>query len=579
MSVIEEITVDTRPSKAVVVDSLTRDISIEACIFDLVDNSIDAARNTIVKISGAAELSSPPESYSGYRINIDISGDSFVIDDNCGGITSKHLESSVLRFGERSAHNFGIGVFGVGLNRALFRIGRVTKLVSDTGSERTELDFDVNDYLATEEWTLKAKKLPTRGKVGTRIKISSFTNETSQMLGGHDWIDLLVSEAGKRYGRFIDKGLEVSINDTPVHSLLVRLRPDGPYGKDSKFFKVSDEVSVFIESGQHLHHRFSAEADYNKSRNGKLTSEYGWNVFCNERAVIVSDKTRKSGWFAKFHTEFYGFVGYVFFSCKDPSKLPWNTTKSDVDLNNIAYQLALVDMEKFALKWRGNAGNAKAVKSRDEILVPTPPSTLKPIAEEKKPLASPMKPAPATPLKPSEPVKKPIVKIDHNRFITVLPYDIDEVHCFDKHLALVHEAKRLNLSDLTYAGLVLIRMLFESSAICFLKRRNLFGELKLVIINNRNLERKQSARPLLTVKEEKNSDPSIDEIISFLQGHDAVWDDVSANKIKHSLSKFSSFKPLLNSAAHNNFQMLNKHEAFTVRDAVLPILRHLIEEE
>lgn len=578
MSVIEEITVDTRPSKAVVVDSLTRDISVEACVFDLIDNSIDAARNTIVRISGAEELLGLPSSYQGYKVDIEVGGESFSIADNCGGIVAKHLENSVLRFGERSAHNFGIGVFGVGLNRALFRIGRVTNLVSDTGLERVELDFDVDDYLATETWTLKANKLPTQGKIGTFIKISSLSNETSQLLGGHDWVESLILEAGKRYGKFIDKGLELSINGDPVNSQLVRLRSDGPYGKDSKFFRVSEDVSVFIESGQHVHHRFSAEPDYNKGRNTTLTSDYGWNVFCNERAVLISDKTRKTGWYTKFHSEFYGFVGEVYFSCKDPSKLPWSTTKSDVDLNNTAYQMALVDMEKFASRWRSNAGNAKGMKGRDEVLIPTPVSISKPADEPSKPETKVAKPSPSAP-KPSEPVKKPVVKIDHNTFITVLPHDVDERHCYDKHLALVHEAKRLNLSDLTYSGLVLIRMLFESSAVCFLKRRGLHGEMKESMIKSRNAEREKASKPPLTEREEKNSDPSIDEIIVFLQGHESVWGDVSVNKIKHSLTKFSKSKPLLNSAAHNNFQMLNKHEAFTVRDAVLPILRHLIQEE
>ena len=35
------------PTKEVVVDSITRDATNEECIFDLIDNSIDAARNVI----------------------------------------------------------------------------------------------------------------------------------------------------------------------------------------------------------------------------------------------------------------------------------------------------------------------------------------------------------------------------------------------------------------------------------------------------------------------------------------------------------------------------------------------------
>jgi len=575
MSKAEEITVDTRPSKAVVVDSLTRDISIEACIFDLIDNSIDAARNTMIKLNPKIGAEALPESYQGYTVDISISGGVFSIDDNCGGITVRHLEKSVLRFGERSAHHMGIGVFGVGLNRALFRIGKVTHLDSDTGLERSVLDFNTDDYLATDDWGLKATKLPSAGKVGTKIEISSFSNETSQLFAGSDWVGGIIVEAGRRYGRFIDKGLLIKINGGEVDSHIIRIRPDSPYGIDSKFFKVSDEISVLIESGQHLHHRFSAEQDYNKSRNAGLTGEYGWNVFCNERAVLISDRTRKSGWLTKFHTEFYGFVGHVYFTCKDPSKLPWNTTKSDVDLNNVAYQAALDDMSKFALKWRKNSGDAKQKKKDLEPLTPTPTANPAPV-----PAPAPSAgPTPANGPKPKAPIKKPIQKIDHNQFVTVLPQDIDQRHCYDKHLALVHEAQRLNLGDLTYSGLVLIRMLFEASAICFLTRKDKYGELREVIISNRNAEREKYGKEKLTAKEEKNSEPTVDEVILFLQGHEDIWDDAIRNKIKHSLTKFSGFKSTLNSAAHNTFQMLNKYEAFKIRDAVLPILRYLIEKE
>ncbi|KPY93153.1 Uncharacterized protein ALO43_02869 [Pseudomonas tremae] len=581
MKKAQEINVDTRPSKAVVVDSLTRDISVEACIFDLIDNSIDAARNTMFKINPELGESILPESYSGYKITIFMSGDVFSIEDNCGGIAIPHLEKSVLRFGERSAHNLGIGVFGVGLNRAIFRIGRQTNLDTDTGLECSVLEFNTEEYLATEDWDIKAERHPSRGIVGTKISISAFTNETSQLFAGRDWVRDIMLEAGRRYGRFIDKGLLININNDDVDSHIVRIRPDSPYGIDSKFFKVSGDISVFIESGQHLHHRFSAEPDYNKSKNTVLTADYGWNVFCNERAVLISDRTRKSGWLTKFHSEFYGFVGHVYFTCKDPSRLPWNTTKSDVDLNNVAYHAALDDMTKFALNWRKNSGDAKQKRRDLEPLSPAPGGNPNPIPSPNpagKPASNPQ-PNPASNPKPKTPIKKPIQKIDHNQFITVLPQDIDQRYCYDKHLALVHEAQRLNLGDLTYAGLVLIRMLFEASAICFLKRRDIYGELREAVVVSRNAERGKSSRKLLTPKEERNVEPTVDEIILFLQGSESVWDGSIKNKIKHSLTKFSAFKPTLNSAAHNTFQMLNKYEAFNVRDAVLPILRYLIETE
>lgn len=577
MSAPEKILVDTRPSKAVVVDSLTRDISIQACIFDLIDNSIDAARNTMSRIQLGKDIGTLPESYQGYKIILSFSGDYFAINDNCGGIAAEHLKTSVLRFGERSAHNLGIGVFGVGLNRALFRIGRNTYLESDTGLERCVLNLDTDKYLQSEGWNLAAEKFPTGGKVGTHIKINTLSTETSQLMAGEEFEIELRSEIGRRYGKFLDKGLVIEVNEHEVESQLIKLRYDGPYATDSKFFKFSDDISVYIECGQHLRHRFSAEKGYDKASNSQLTSEYGWNVYCNERAVLISDRTWKTGWLTKFHTEFYGFVGHVSFVCRDPSRLPWNTTKSDVDLNNPAYQAALKDMAKFALNWRKNSGDAKNKRKKHEILEGQPQGITKPepmpgVSAGGKPAANPQ------PAGPKEPVKKPVEKIDHNKFLTILPQDVDELYCNDKLLALVHEAKRVNLGEITYAGLVLVRMLFEASAICFLVRKEIYGEFKADVVVARNQERAKVGRSNLTPKEEKGLEPSIDEIIIFLQRRDDVWGEAHKNKIKHSLTKFSAYKPTLNSAAHNAFQLVNKYESFSIRDAVLPILRYLIEE-
>ena len=131
--------IDTSPSKAMVVDSLIRDISTEAAIFDLIDNSIDAARNMIFARGGADQIDVLPNSYEGFEIALSFSGDGCSIEDNCGGIGVENLKTMVLRLGQRSSHLMGIGIFGLGLNRALFKMGRTAHLKTDTGSQRAEL--------------------------------------------------------------------------------------------------------------------------------------------------------------------------------------------------------------------------------------------------------------------------------------------------------------------------------------------------------------------------------------------------------------------------------------------------------
>lgn len=574
--------VDTRPSKAVVVDSLIRDISVDACIFDLIDNSIDAARDTIYKLDKSISQDKPPATYASFEITILTNGDQFSITDNCGGITQKDLANSVLRFGQRSSHKSGIGVFGVGLNRAIFKLGTLINLASDTGREKCTLILDTQDYIKDElNWSLPANKYPSEKSVGTSITIRGLSSETSRLLSDKAWQNHFAQETGRRYGKLIEKGLRIKFNDEEIESKLIQLRTNSPYGKETKFFKLSDNITVYMEAGQHEKHKFSAEPGWHKDSNRPLTPEFGWTIFCNERAVIISDQTWKTGWSGKFHTQFYGFVGNVYFSSSDPEKLPWSTTKTDVDLNNPAYQATLKEMEKFVQIWRSNSDDAKLKRRKDEPLTP-PPSPASPAQPAKPPHNEGNKPDPKSKNpKPDEaaqgPIKKTPPRTDHNTLETILPQDINELHCNDKHLALVHEAQRLNLNNLSYSGLVLIRILFEVSSVQYLIRRGLYDALQKALITKRNTEREKNERSPLTKTEERNVSPTLDEVITFFETRDDVWDTNISKNIKFSLKKFAQYKEKLNSAVHSPFQLIGKYEAFAIRDEVLPILRHLIE--
>ncbi|WP_175951183.1 ATP-binding protein [Burkholderia sp. BCC0405] len=557
-------TVDTTPSKEVIVESLTRDISIDACIFDLIDNAVDAARNSIfTKKKENGDNDELPISYKSYEIKIQFSADEFSIQDNCGGISIADLRTSVLRFGERSAHQLGIGVFGMGLNRALFKIGRTSHIVTDTGTQRAELDLDTGKYLRTKGWALPAVEVPTIGKAGTTIKISGLSTETARRFADRDEIENFSNEIGRIYSRFIEKGLKILVNRKIVQSYAIEIRENGPYAPDRKLYKTEDGISIFLHAGQHTKHRFGAEPDYDKEVNGQITNEFGWTIYCNDRVVVSHDRSSKTGWYTKFHTEFYGFVGEVNF-VGDPAKLPWTTTKEDVDLNNSAYQTALDDMRRFAENWRSNATDAKKKKKQHIPLNPPPPKD-KPTKKE------PPAGIPRPVIK-----KKVIEKIDHHQVATILPADIDEKHCNDKHLALVHEAKQFILGDFVYSGLVLIRILFETTVVTYMIRHNSFDEFSEHI----KKERKKSRNSSVETDSTQNNPsilPSLDEALTYLAKNPDVFGAGKDQYLRHSLTRMQYHKKMLNSAAHNAYQPITRSEAFQIRDEILPILRHLIE--
>ena len=66
---------------------LTKDISTLEALYDLVDNSIDAARNNIIQNSNyEKDEMGLPKSYKGYKVHIEISPDAIYIEDNCFGM-------------------------------------------------------------------------------------------------------------------------------------------------------------------------------------------------------------------------------------------------------------------------------------------------------------------------------------------------------------------------------------------------------------------------------------------------------------------------------------------------------------
>lgn len=84
---------DVAPSKQFFINSLTRDISLINCIYDLVDNAINGADREKLKYQ------CKKVDYNGFSIHIDFNQYSFTIRDNCGGIEVKHAIDYVFKFG------------------------------------------------------------------------------------------------------------------------------------------------------------------------------------------------------------------------------------------------------------------------------------------------------------------------------------------------------------------------------------------------------------------------------------------------------------------------------------------------
>jgi len=562
--------IDTRPTKELLVTNLTRDASTEACIFDLIDNSIDAARNSMPQqFPKSPDNDQLPSSYSSFAVSLEILGDILEVADNCGGMDPQGLASGYLRFGKQSEHEYGIGLYGVGLNRALFKLGNNTEITTENASGHAIVKIDRAAYIKDEDnWNITGETISPSGNIGTRIVVTGLDPEISRQTSDPEWRSSLIAEMEKRYARFLTKGFSITVNGETLNPDIVSVRKNGPFPPLVKSFKIDADTSVHIEAGQHQDHRFPAEPDYDLKTNRGLADQYGWSIICNDRVIVHLDASPKTGWDKKWHNEFSGFVGFVHFTSKDPKKLPWNTPKTDVDTNNQGYQSVLKDMRSFTEKWRANANQAKKTKKAGKPLKPpTAPTS--------------SSPKPGTGTNINTPAPKPLItnapavtKPSQTQIRYVLPKDINELYCSDKLLQLVQEGKKVDVFETHYSALALLRMLFELSARSFLVRHKEYSAAQSKIIAKRE---KDTGKPL-TSKQKKDLTPSIGELIWIFNNDPNLWRDGVGKHMNQSLAKFAQHKERMNSAIHHPFQVINLLEALTIRDEVLPVLRHYIEK-
>jgi hypothetical protein len=71
------------------------------------------------------------------------------------------------------------------------------------------------------------------------------------------------------------------------------------------------------------------------------SDQAGWTVVCNDRVVLYSDKSERTGWgigkVPRYHPQFIAISGVVEFVSNDASKLPTVTTKRGLDMGSILY--------------------------------------------------------------------------------------------------------------------------------------------------------------------------------------------------------------------------------------------------
>ena len=386
-------TVAASPSKAFFVEMLTRDIELKDAILDLLDNCVDGILRQLNEREGVT-LADTDKPYKGYWAKISANPKEFSIKDNCGGIPRNIAVRKAFRLGrpksdrERDKNIGTIGMYGIGMKRAIFKMGKDSLVVSqccdDTFSVRIPekwLNDDGDWELSLVKVTNESDRLDDNG---TLITVTSLHPQIADQFDTNrqPFLTDLKTEIGSLFALIIKKGFTVWLNDEIIDPVALDILiprdwsqapPIQPYAYKEIFDNV--EINVTVGFYRELASASEVESDYLIPRR---TDNAGWTIICNERVVLHHDKTSMTGWglnnVPKYHTQFIAIGGVVRFLSNNSIELPLNTTKRGLDTSTSIYWHTLAYMTQglkkftnFTNHWKGRESETK---SYFEAMVP-----------------------------------------------------------------------------------------------------------------------------------------------------------------------------------------------------------------
>lgn len=338
--------VKASPTKEFFLFMLTRDLDILDAVGDLVDNCVDGARRTTRGKKG-------PKPLDGLWVRIEADKNHFRIRDNCGGIDVDLARNYAFRFGRVQDYDPGdhsIGQFGVGMKRALFKMGNIFTVDSKTQTTRFLLRQNLQEWLQKPEdqWDLEFAELDEKykgpDKGTTTIEVTHLHKNIQEEFSVANKLTRIRDHLLAIHEPSLKAGLAISINKTPLEvspAELLKSEDVEPAKKTMTLTEDGMTVKVVIYAG--LVSQKQATKDGHKKA--------GWYVYCNGRLVLPADQDFTTGWddaLPKFHPEYNRFRGYAFFDSDTPKVLPWTTTKSGVNFESGVFQKARLEMMTMA---------------------------------------------------------------------------------------------------------------------------------------------------------------------------------------------------------------------------------------
>ena len=371
----ENMMADVNPTKGFFINMLTRDIELNDAVLDLLDNCVDG----VVRIrTREGKERDSKDFYSGFIAKIHITNDLFVIEDNCGGIPLTIAKNKAFRMGRDESspreESATVGIYGIGMKRAIFKIGKSATVTSVTPSDTFVVTIP-KDWETQNEWKFPID-MKTRDKIadnGTRIEIRDINEAIRKRWAEEGHLEAYVSELiehiRKSYSLIIERGFKVEVNEQVViaESVSFVWSEDNNGIKPYMYRYEKDGVSVRVAVGFYAPPPTVDESDSMAEKlPRRVSTDAGWTVICNDRVILHNNKDHLTGWgengVPRYHTQFIGIHGIAEFISNNPEKLPMTTTKRGVDLASPLYALVKKKMceglkifTNFTNNWKGTA--------------------------------------------------------------------------------------------------------------------------------------------------------------------------------------------------------------------------------
>ncbi len=325
------------PRKQFFLEMFTRDISLEDCALDLIDNSLDSLiqkeKVDVNELVFGAQKKSPRHQLP--FVKVTCNSTTIQVEDNCGGIDFENARSYVFCFGHKSGEHRGrLGAYGIGLKRAMFKMGNLIDISSRTVNNGFDLHLNVKEWAIDEDnWEIPISKMHSAKSAtvaGTKITITELHDEVRMRIKDGTLIRRLTRDVAQTYAFFLDTMVVVDVNDDHVS-------PDPvPIGQSNELQPARDG---FEDNGV----KVTLIASIAPPGSQRVVDKAGWYILCNGRVVLRADKTDTTGWgvgLPQFHNKYTRFVGIALFESDNPLDLPWTTTKRNVNRESAVFQRA-----------------------------------------------------------------------------------------------------------------------------------------------------------------------------------------------------------------------------------------------